>query len=40
MATTDEAYPLQPLFERILSPFEQFLRRTTAGGMEIGRAHV
>jgi Na+:H+ antiporter, NhaA family len=25
-------YPLEPLFGRILSPFEQFLRRTTAGG--------
>ena len=26
-------YPLEPLFGRILSPFEQFLRRTTAGGL-------
>ena len=26
-------YPLQPLFGRILSPFEHFLRRTTAGGI-------
>jgi NhaA family Na+:H+ antiporter len=26
-------YPLEPLFGRILSPFEQFLRRTTAGGI-------
>ena len=26
-------YPLEPLFERILSPFEAFLRRTTAGGI-------
>lgn len=26
-------YPLEPLFGRILSPFEQFLRRTTAGGV-------
>jgi NhaA family Na+:H+ antiporter len=29
----DKAYPLKPLFGRILSPFEQFLRRTTAGGI-------
>lgn len=26
-------YPLEPLFGRILTPFEQFLRRTTAGGI-------
>ncbi len=26
-------YPLEPLFGRILSPFQQFLRRTTAGGI-------
>ena len=26
-------YPLEPLFGRILSPFEQFLRRATAGGI-------
>jgi NhaA family Na+:H+ antiporter len=26
-------YPLEALFGRILSPFEQFLRRTTAGGI-------
>lgn len=26
-------YPLERLFGRILSPFEQFLRRTTAGGI-------
>ncbi|HUL66562.1 MAG TPA: Na+/H+ antiporter NhaA [Burkholderiaceae bacterium] len=26
-------YPLEPLFGRILSPFERFLRRTTAGGI-------
>src|SRR3990172_3992997 len=26
-------YPLETLFGRILSPFEQFLRRTTAGGI-------
>src|SRR4051812_18763564 len=29
----DERYPLEPLFGRILSPFEQFLHRTTAGGI-------
>jgi len=29
----DPRYPLEPLFGRILSPFEQFLRRTTAGGI-------
>ncbi len=28
-----KAYPLEALFGRILSPFEQFLRRTTAGGI-------
>ena len=27
------AYPLESLFGRILSPFERFLRRTTAGGI-------
>lgn len=26
-------YPLEPLFGRVLSPFERFLRRTTAGGI-------
>lgn len=26
-------YPLEPLFGQILTPFEQFLRRTTAGGI-------
>src|SRR5258705_1062881 len=26
-------YPLEPLFGRILSPFEHFLHRTTAGGI-------
>jgi NhaA family Na+:H+ antiporter len=31
--TKDAHYPLEPLFGRILSPFEQFLRRTTAGGI-------
>jgi Na+:H+ antiporter, NhaA family len=29
----DTRYPLEPLFGRILSPFEHFLRRTTAGGI-------
>jgi NhaA family Na+:H+ antiporter len=29
----DHSYPLEPLFGRILSPFERFLRRTTAGGI-------
>ena len=34
MAVTPPArYPLEPLFGRILSPFERFLRRTTAGGI-------
>ena len=33
MASEDPRYPLEPLFGRILSPFERFLRRTTAGGM-------
>lgn len=28
-----EKYPLESLFGRILSPFEQFLKRTTAGGV-------
>jgi NhaA family Na+:H+ antiporter len=28
-----QLYPLEPLFGRILTPFEQFLRRTTAGGI-------
>jgi NhaA family Na+:H+ antiporter len=31
--TAEHRYPLEPLFGRILSPFEQFLRRTTAGGI-------
>jgi len=30
---TMKRYPLEPLFGRILSPFEEFLRRTTAGGI-------
>ena len=29
----NRSYPLEGLFGRILSPFEQFLRRTTAGGI-------
>jgi NhaA family Na+:H+ antiporter len=29
----DHRYPLERLFGRILSPFEEFLRRTTAGGI-------
>ncbi|HPB69459.1 MAG: Na+/H+ antiporter NhaA [Syntrophales bacterium] len=29
----DNAYPLEPLFGKILSPFERFLRQTTAGGI-------
>lgn len=29
----NHSYPLEPLFGRILSPFERFLRRTTAGGI-------
>src|SRR3954470_1176519 len=33
IAKQDERYPLEPLFGRILSPFEQFLSRTTAGGI-------
>jgi NhaA family Na+:H+ antiporter len=28
-----DRYPLEPLFGRILSPFERFRRRTTAGGI-------
>src|SRR3954462_3545553 len=33
VAEQDQHYPLEPLFGRILSPFEQFLHRTTAGGI-------
>ncbi len=29
----NNSYPLESLFGRVLSPFEQFLRRTTAGGI-------
>jgi NhaA family Na+:H+ antiporter len=32
---THREYPLERLFGRILSPFEQFLRRTTAGGIDL-----
>ena len=31
----DNPYPLEPLFGRILSPFEHFLHRTTAGGIAL-----
>ncbi len=31
--TDPPQYPLEPLFGRMLTPFEQFLRRTTAGGI-------
>ena len=27
------AYPLEPLFRAMISPFERFLHRTTAGGL-------
>ncbi|MEO8132384.1 MAG: Na+/H+ antiporter NhaA [Betaproteobacteria bacterium] len=30
---TNQPYPLESLFGKVLSPFEQFLRRTTAGGI-------
>lgn len=30
---TNTRYPLESLFNRILSPFERFIRRTTAGGL-------
>jgi NhaA family Na+:H+ antiporter len=33
MPESNHTYPLEPLFERIRSPFERFLRRTTAGGI-------
>jgi NhaA family Na+:H+ antiporter len=33
MPDSSHTYPLEPLFERIRSPFERFLRRTTAGGV-------
>ncbi|OYV73054.1 MAG: sodium:proton antiporter, partial [Acidithiobacillus ferrivorans] len=33
-------YPLEPLFGRILSPFEQFLRRATAGGIVLIAATI
>ena len=31
--TKEPHYPLEPLFGRILTPFERFLRRTSAGGI-------
>jgi len=31
--TSDNRYPLERLFGSVLSPFERFLRRTTAGGI-------
>ena len=31
--TDRKRYPLEAAFGRILSPFEQFLRRTTSGGI-------
>ena len=33
-------YPLEPLFGRILSPFERFLRRTIAGGIVLITATI
>ncbi len=33
MTSPPNRYPLEPLFGRVLSPFERFLRRTTAGGI-------
>lgn len=30
---SDNPYPLEPVFNRILSPFERFTRREMAGGM-------
>lgn len=30
---TEHSYPLEPLFGKIISPFERFLRQTTAGGI-------
>ena len=33
-------YPLEPLFGRMLSPFEQFLRRATAGGIVLIAATI
>ena len=35
-----DKYPLESLFGRILSPFERFLARTTAGGMVLIAATV
>ena len=33
LANSIKKYPLEPLFGRILTPLERFLRRTTAGGI-------
>jgi NhaA family Na+:H+ antiporter len=33
MSTSNRSYPLEAMFGRVLSPFERFLRRTTAGGI-------
>ena len=30
---TEHHYPLEPLFGKIIGPFERFLRQTTAGGI-------
>ncbi|HLZ19351.1 MAG TPA: Na+/H+ antiporter NhaA, partial [Smithellaceae bacterium] len=30
---TEQHYPLEPLFGKIIGPFERFLRQTTAGGI-------
>ena len=35
-----QIYPLEPLFGRMLSPFEQFLRRATAGGIVLIAATI
>ncbi|MDD5376291.1 Na+/H+ antiporter NhaA [Acidithiobacillus sp.] len=35
-----QTYPLEPLFGRMLSPFEQFLRRATAGGIVLVAATI
>ena len=34
------AYPLEPLFGRVLSPFHRFLRLTTAGSIVLIAATV
>ena len=35
-----QIYPLEPLFGRMLSPFEQFLRRATTGGIVLIAATI